>query len=436
MTTLRFSSMPKAHHIFTVVCLSATMHMASAQFNVDINVSESSSLPAIATAHFAGEGSAPVNVTDVIRADLARSGKFSSANVGGLTLGMGDVINLKQWQSQSVIGVVAGNVTPVSGGYQVSLKLYETSKGPLGDYSLTVPAGGLRNAGHKMADYIYEKLLGQRGAFNTRLSYVDRVNGKYKLLISDSDGDNAVAALVSNEPIISPSWSPSGSKVAYVSFENKKPVVYIHDLPTGQRTVISDYKGNNSAPAWSPDGQTLALALSRDGNTQIYQVAATGGSLKRLTSSQGSTIDTEPQYTPDGQQIYFTSDRGGEPQIYRMPASGESADAAKRVTFKGNFNTSPRISPDGKKMAFISKANGYQTHLMDLNNGDIQNLSNTSYDESPSFAANGEVVLYSTRSNGRKVLAASSIDGRMQQILSLPSGQVSAPAWGPFLNQK
>ena len=287
-----------------------------------------------------------------------------------------------------------------------------------------------------MADYIYEKLLGQRGAFNTRLSYVDRVNGKYKLLISDSDGDNAVAALVSNEPIISPSWSPSGSKVAYVSFENKKPVVYIHDLPTGQRTVISNYKGNNSAPAWSPDGQTLALALSRDGNTQIYQVAATGGSLKRLTNSQGSTIDTEPQYTPDGQQIYFTSDRGGEPQIYRMPASGESTDAAKRVTFKGNFNTSPRISPDGKKMAFISKANGYQTHLMDLSNGDIQNLSNTAYDESPSFAANGEVVLYSTRSNGRKVLAASSIDGRMQQILSLPSGQVSAPAWGPFLNQK
>lgn len=436
MTTPKQVFMFKKQTIAALGFALCIAHAASAQMTVEITTADGASLPAIATAHFAGEGSAPVNVTDIIRADLGRSGKFANANVGGLTLGTGDGVNLKQWQSQSVIGVVAGNVTPVSGGYQVSLKLYETSKGPLGDYSLTVPAGGLRNAGHKMADYIYEKLLGQRGAFNTRLSYVDRVNGKYKLLISDSDGDNAVAALVSNEPIISPSWSPNGSKVAYVSFENKKPVVYVHDLPTGQRTVISDYKGNNSAPAWSPDGQTLALALSRDGNTQIYQVAANGGSLKRLTNSQGSTIDTEPQYTPDGTQIYFTSDRGGEPQIYRMPAAGEMSEAAKRVTFRGNFNTSPRISPDGKKMAFISKVNGYQTHLMDLSNGDIQNLSNTAYDESPSFAANGEVVLYSTRSNGRKVLAASAIDGRMQQILSLPSGQVSAPAWGPFLDQK
>nr|WP_211336876.1 Tol-Pal system beta propeller repeat protein TolB [Hydromonas duriensis] len=424
-------------HLIKIICLSAIFSAPSAwaQLNIDIKLVYNDKLPAVATAHFAGEGNAPVNITDVIRADLARSGRLSNAPVGGLTLGLADPVNLKQWQSQDAIAVVTGNVTPVAGGYQASLRLYDTSKGSLGDYSVTVSANGLRNAGHKMADFIYEKLLGMRGAFNTRLSYVDAADGKYRLLISDSDGDNAVAALVSKEPIISPSWSPSGKKVAYVSFENKKPVVYVHELATGQRAVISGYKGNNSAPAWSPDGQSLALALSRDGNTQIYQVSANGGNLKRLTTSQGSIIDTEPQYSPDGRFIYFTSDRGGEPQIYRMSAEGEAVEGVKRMTYKANYNTSPRISPDGNHMAFISRAAGYQVHLMDLRNGDVQNISNTSADESPSFAANGQVILYGTRVNGRKVLAASSIDGRMQQILSLPSNQVSAPAWGPFLER-
>ena len=403
---------------------------AQAQLQGELNFEDSNGLP-VATTHFVGESAAPVNITDVIRSDLSRSGGLINFPVGDATAGL-DGANPAAWSAKGAKALVVGNVTPEGGNYNIKMRLFDTNKS-LGDYSLTVPANGLRGAGHRMADFIYEKLMNKRGAFSTRLSYVDRVNGKFQLLISDSDGQNSIVALNSNEPIISPSWSPSGTKVAYVSFENKKPVVYIHDLPTGQRVMVANYKGNNSAPAWSPNGQYLALALSRDGNTQVYQVSATGGGEQKLTRSTGSVIDTEPTYTPDGNTIYFTSDRGGEPQIYKMPAAGESAQAAQRVTFKGNYNTSARISPDGDKMAFISRVNGYQTHIMDLKYGDVQSISNTTRDESPSFAANGQVVLYSTIKNGRQVLAASSIDGRMQQELPLPSGKARFPAWGPFM---
>ena len=407
---------------------------ARAQLSGDLNFSDSNGLP-VATAHFIGEESAPVNITDVIRADLSRSGGLVNFSVDGARLRLESGANLNDWRARGAQALVVGNVTNNGGTYSLHLRLFDLrSKKSLGDYSLNVPAGGLRNAGHRMADFIYEKLTGTRGAFNTRLSYVDQKNGLYQLLISDSDGQGSVVALKSNQPIISPSWSPDGTRVAYVSFEKRKPVVYVHHLPTGQRTMIADYKGNNSAPAWSPDGQHLALALSRDGNTQIYQVNADGGNETRLTRSTGNIIDTEPTYSPDGNTIYFTSDRGGEPQIYKMSANGENAGTAQRVTFQSNYNTSPRISPDGTKMAFISRVvGGYQTHIMDLRYGDVQSISGTLRDESPSFAANGQVVLYSTQRNGRDALFASSIDGRMRQELPLPNSQARFPAWGPFM---
>jgi TolB protein len=420
----------KCKWLITITLLLTTQSHAQVQGELTF---DDAGLP-VATAHFVNETSAPVNITDIIRSDLSRSGDLVNFPVGGATIGL-DGANPAEWGAKGAHALVVGNVTAQGDTYTVRLRLFDaTKKTSLGDYALTVPASGLRSAGHRMADFVYEKLMGMRGAFSTRLSYVDRVNGKYQLLISDSDGAGAQIALNSNEPIISPSWSPSGTQVAYVSFEQKKPVVYIHDLPTGQRTMIANYKGNNSAPSWSPDGQNLVLALSQDGNTQVFQVSAKGGGLQRLTRSTGSVIDTEPTYAPDGSTIYFTSDRGGEPQIYKMPAAGESSAPATRVTFKGKYNTSARISPDGTKMAYISgAAGGYQTHIMDLKYGDSFSISNTSRDESPSFAANGQVVLYSTNLGGREVLRASSIDGRMQQELPLPSGKARFPAWGPFM---
>ncbi len=389
-------------------CLIAAGSTANAQVNVLITGVGSTQFP-IATANFVNEGGLPQSVTAVVRADLARTGKFSNVDAGSTPIPETAPVDYGAWKAKGANALVAGTVNrDASGQVKVDFMLFDTLKQQsLGGLSLT--AGGdaesMRKTGHKIADFIYQKLMGVRGVFSTRLSYVTRSGGKYRLLISDSDGENAVPALTSSEPIISPAWSPSGTKVAYVSFELRKPVVYIHDLPTGRRYVISNQKGNNSAPAWSPDGQTLAVALSLTGNTQIYSVSATGTGLRRLT--QSSSIDTEPFYSPDGRWIYFTSDRGGAPQIYRMPAQGESAGSAQRVTFTGSYNTSPRVSPDGKLLAYISRTGGgFKLYVQDLQTGAANAVTNTTHDESPSFAANGQYILYATQANGRSVLAA------------------------------
>ena len=412
--------------------LAMTAGVAHAQLNVEISGVGSSQFP-VATANFQGEAGAPTNLTAIIRADLARSGRFRNVDPAGATVAESANVDLGSWKTKGADAFVAGTVTPSGNGqYDVRFRLYDTVKGQnLGGLAFNVNQGQLRVTAHKIADYIYEKLLGERGVFATRLSYVSRVGNRFQLLISDSDGQNSQVALTSNEPIISPSWSPDGRRVAYVSFEKKKPVVYVHDLATGKRTLVSDQKGNNSAPSWSPDGRRLAVALSKDGNTQIYMINADGSGLRRLSHS--SAIDTEPQFSPDGNSIYFTSDRGGAPQIYRMSANGEDAGGAQRVTFKGSYNVSPRISPDGKYLAYITRSGGFKLQLQDLSNGDVTSLTDTSNDEAPSFAANGKYILYATRVGGRAVLAAVSTDGRTRQVLSLQSGDVREPSWGPFM---
>jgi TolB protein len=406
---------------------------AHAELNVDITGVGSSQFP-IATATFRDEAGSPQQISAIVREDLARSGRFTNIATDGTPVSETDSVDLGSWKAKGANAYVAGSVNRLANGdYDVRFRLYDTVKQQsLGGLSLVSPASGMRMSAHKISDYIYQKLLGVRGVFATRLSYVIRTGGRYQLQISDSDGKDARVALSSPEPIISPAWSPDGTKVAYVSFERQKPIVYIHDLPTGKRVVISNFKGSNSAPSWSPDGRKVAVSLSLTGNTQIYEVNADGTGLRRL--SNGSGIDTEPAFSADGQSIYFTSDRGGQPQIYKMSAQGESNGGAQRVTFHGGYNTSPRISPDGKTLAYIARIGGaFKLYVQDLSSGDATGLTDTTHDESPSFAANGQYVLYATQVGGRGVLAAVSVDGTSRQVLSVSGGNVTQPSWGPFM---
>jgi len=407
---------------------------ALAQMNIEITGVGQSLYP-IAVMRFKDEQKLPVNITEIIRQDLARSGYFKNTENGNATESDEGIPNYKSWAARGADALVVGSVVQSGGSqFEIRYKLFDIRKSEsLGGLKLDASADNLRAAAHKIADDIIFKLLGERGVFSTRLSYVIKDGKRYRLVISDADGQNIRNAMNSSEPIISPSWSPDGKKVAYVSFEDRKPVIYVHELATGRRIALSNQKGNNSAPAWSPDGRKLAISLSKDGNTQIYNINADGTGLQRLT--RGNTIDTEPQYSADGRYIYFTSDRGGNPQIYRMSAEGEQSEGVKRVTYKQGFVTSPRISPDGKFLAYIANIGGaYRLYILNLATGDAQALTDGTSDESPSFAANGRYVLYSTKVNGKRVLAAVSVDGNSKQVLSIPGSDVRQPSWGPFMD--
>ena len=402
---------------------------AQAQLRVDIAGVGANQIP-IAVATFADESLAPAQVSAIIKADLARSGFFKVIDTGSV-LSETSSINYGDWKSRGADALVVGSVQRLADGrFDVRYKLLDTVKGAqLSALSLVAPETRTRVTAHKIADDIYEKLTGARGAFATRIAYVTKAGREYRLEVADADGADTNIALRSNEPIISPAWSPDGTRVAYVSFENKKPVVYVQNLMTRQRTVLANYKGSNSAPSWSPDGTRLVVALSRDGLTQSYILNADGTGLRRLTNTNG--IDTEPQFSADGQSIYFTSDRSGGPQIYKMSINGGEA---QRVTFKGAYNISPRASSDGKTLAYISRREGgFQLYAMDLSSGQELRLSDTAKDESPSFSPNGKYIMYATESGQRGTLAVVSVDGRVKQRLTAQVGDIREPTWGPFL---
>jgi len=403
---------------------------AHAQFRVEVSGVGLTQVP-ITFAPFKGQDASPQKISEIVQADLERSGQFRSvALAGGATLDELTPPNLTIYRQAGADALLSGSVTKLADGrFDVRFRLWDVVKGQdMGGLSFAVAATDLRLAAHRIADDVYEKLTGDKGAFSTRIAYVTKAAQRYQLWVADADGQNALPALASAEPIISPAWSPDGNQLAYVSFESRKPVVYVHNVSTGKRRLIANFKGSNSAPAWSPDGSTLALTLSLGGGSQLYLINANGGEPRRLM--QSGSIDTEPMFSPDGRSLYFVSDRGGSPQIYRMTLANQEV---QRVTFTGTYNISPAVSPDGRWLAYISRLVGaFRLHVMDLQTSEVRVISDTLADESPSFAPNGKLLVYATRHEGREALMTSTLDGRVKARLSGQAGDIREPHWGPF----
>jgi len=405
---------------------------AQAQFRVEISGVGATQLPIAIVKFRDEERSAPsLSLSGIVRADLERSGVFKSIDAPG-ALDENSQPVMTEWRGRAADALVAGSVTRLADGrFDVRFKLWDVVKGNvLGGQSTAVDAADLRLAAHRIADFIYEKLTGDKGVFSTRIAYVTKGGSRYTLRVADADGEGGQVALNSPEPIISPAWSPDGKQLAYVSFEKQKAVVYAQDTSSGARRELANFRGSNSAPAWSPDGQTLALTLSREHGSQLYLIDSGGGNVRRLTTS--NAIDTEPAFAPDGRSIYFVSDRGGGPQIYRIGVGGGNVE---RITFGGNYNISPAISPDGRTLAYISRQGGaFRLYTLDLSGGGAQPvaLTDTSDDESPSFAPNGRLIIYASRAQGRDVLMTTTLDGKIKARLVSTTADVREPVWGPF----
>ena len=409
------------------VCIPASQ----AALTIEIVGSGATQIP-IAIVPFRTEESLTQKITEVVAADLQRSGLFRMVDPGGVVPVPyePEQLDYAQWKARGAEAIVIGSIQQAADGrYDIRFRLMDPLKQTqLAGFAYFATAAQLRFTAHKIADVIYEKLTGDPGVFATRITYIVKRGKTFDLQIADADGYGPQTVLSSREPLLSPTWSPDGTRIAYVSFERNKAAVYVQSLTTGQRRVVANFPGSNSAPAWTPDGRHLAVTLTKDGGSQIYLINAEGGSATRLMTSRA--IDTEPNFSPDGQWLLFTSDRGGSPQIYRAPASG---GPAQRLTFEGSYNVSPRYAPDGKSFAFVQRSGGgrFNIAVQDFASRQVQVLTDGRIDESPSFAPNSRMILYASEIGGRGILAAVSSDGRVKQRFMEAAGDVREPAWGP-----
>jgi len=407
-----------------ICCLSSGLY---AQFRVDVTGVGKNQIP-IALNLFVGQASNLPVISDVVSSDLERSGQFKTTNTRE-PLTENDRPNLLTFKSQGIEALVVGSVTQLEAKrYKVSFRLWDVAKNEdLGAKSFFVNQADLRLSAHVISDFVFEQLTGEKGSFATKIAFVTKFVSKYSLWISDIDGENAKSALNSPEPIISPSWSRDGKQLAYVSFESRRPVVFVHNIAEGTRKVVADFKGSNSAPAWSPDGKYLVVALAEKGLQQLHAIDLSGGKPRKLFESLG--IDTEPTFSQDGNSIYFVSDRSGTPQIYRGTVASGQLD---RITFNSSYNTSPSISSDGKFLAYISKqSEGYKLFVMNLVTGVTNEITETVLDEKPSFSPNGKLIIYSTHENGKHVLMTTTLDGQYKSRLAAQLGDTREPDWGP-----
>ncbi|MDP6123418.1 MAG: Tol-Pal system beta propeller repeat protein TolB [Arenicellales bacterium] len=424
--------------VLITVILLAVASPARAVLTIEINKGIEAGIPiAVVPFQWSGEGVQPANLREVISLDLNRSGRFESlpkrdflSRPHSLT-----EIRFKDWRLLKAEALVIGKLRSIGPDqFEVRFRLIDVFKQKqMVGYVWKVSRSKLRSIGHKIADIIHKELTGLRGAFDTRIAYITVVKTpsqglRYLLQIADSDGFNEKTMLDSKEPILSPSWSPDGRILAYVSFEGGRSTVWLQNIKSGKRAEIASFEGINSAPAWSPNGKQLAMTLSRDGNPEVYVMTILGKKLQRIT--RHTAIDTEPAWSPDGRYLVFTSDRGGKPQIYRVLASGGRPE---RITFQGKYNAGASYSPDGSQLVLVTnQGKGYRIAIYDFASRSIMELTRSQLDESPSFAPNGGMVLYATDSQNRGVLSAVSADGRVSNLLKFREGDVREPDWAPY----
>ncbi|MGK0674169.1 MAG: Tol-Pal system beta propeller repeat protein TolB [Halothiobacillaceae bacterium] len=418
--------------LFAMLAVLLVALPARAALQIDITQGTDGTIP-IAVVPF--RGGSPEDIAQIVSSDLARSGQFNTlAPTAMPELPMDpQQVNFGAWRAAKREYVVVGRVRPEASGYAIDFYLLDVNKGgQLTAMSVSSSRAELRMAAHRVADIIYEAILGIKGAFATRIAYVTESGvapyRTYGLEVADSDGYNPQTVLESREPIMSPAWSPDGRKLAYVSFETRRAAIYVQDLYTGRRERVASFPGINGSPSWSPDGSRLALTLSKDGNPEVYVLDLATRQVQRVTNS--SAIDTEATWLPDGSGLVFTSDRGGRPQIYQVGVDGS---ALRRLTFDGAYNARPSVSADGRYLATVQGCGGgFCIAVQDLKTGSSQVLSKGPMDESPSFAPNGSMLLYATNEGGRSVLKVLSVEGRANTRLSFQQGKVRDPAWGPF----
>ncbi len=423
--------------IALMACLLMVSMHAQAVITIEVKEGKVTKIP-IAVVPFSMIGVSPNmdQPADVIENDLSTTGRFDLIPRESFLSSPHDLVSVKykDWRLIKTEALIVGKVIQLGNGqHEVRFRLIDIYREKqLAGRKFVVPENKLRKVSHQISDEIYKLLTGEIGAFDTKIAYVmldgKTPNLRYHLKIADSDGHGAMTVLESPQPILSPAWSPEGNRLAYVSFEKRRSMIFIQDIASAKRDRIADYEGINSAPAWSPDGRQLAVTLSKDGNPDIYIYDLRTAKLTRLTRNHA--IDTEPTWSPDGKMIVFTSGRSGNPQIYRIPVRGGKP---QRLTHDGEYNAGPSYSPDGRSIALITnQGNGFKVGLYSLDDKSVRELTDSRQDESPTFAPNGETIMYATKVGGRNLLATISVDGQVQQNLRYQEGSIREPAWSPF----
>ncbi len=403
---------------------------ARAELSIEITGAGEHQTP-ISVVKFGGDEQAVQSINSVMTNDLMRTGLFKLIDPAGRSPHEPNEVKYAEWDGVETL--LIGNVKVLEeGSLLVKFRLLDTvRRSELMSQVVMAKGGQARAIGHRIADLVYEQMTGSPGVFSTRIAYVNRDQGSYRLVVADSDGYGEQSLLTSKESIMSPAWSPDGKQIAYVSFEGQRAMVYVQTLSTRQRMLMAEFPGSNSAPSWSPDGKRLALVLTRDEYSQLYLMNTDGSDLHRITFNE--SIDTEPTFSPDGKFLLFTSDRGGSAQIYRVPVEGGNAE---RLTYEAGNSFSPRFSPDGKSFVFSHFIGGvFYIAVQDFESKQVQRLTAGGWEKKPSFAPNGKLILFATEVQGRGILATVSSDGRVKQKMVAQRGDIREPTWGPFLKR-